>query len=218
MNLKTVLSNSSFTFLRWSMYAGAPTIFEGKLKEIADFNVFSNFNELLVDLQIRQNEIDEVIQSEERFLAFFSRFFSVPNTYRWEDIEKPIVVGNVGNGTDNLFMVRLVEELQNKASIIQFINEVLRQQLGEVKHHTGIKQEYEVVDYRLEKNFGEYIDLLGINEFAKELNWSTAKLSAKFKREQNGTSGKKPLPTPVSVLAATPVWTIEQVEQFKKEL
>ncbi len=60
--------------------------------------------------------------------------------------------------------------------------------------------------------------LVGTKEFAELLGWSKANLSTKFKRQREGRKVKNPLPEPVHILAATPVWTLEQAEQYKEEL
>lgn len=62
------------------------------------------------------------------------------------------------------------------------------------------------------------IELCGLKEFANILEWKPAKLSTKFSRQQNGMKVKNPLPEPIAVLAATPVWTKQQVEEYKRSL
>lgn len=60
--------------------------------------------------------------------------------------------------------------------------------------------------------------LVGTKEFAELLGWSKANFSTKFKRQRDGKKVKNPLPEPVHILAATPVWTLEQAEKYKKTI
>lgn len=61
-------------------------------------------------------------------------------------------------------------------------------------------------------------ELCGLKEFANILGWKPAKLSTKFSRQHKGMKVKNPLPEPISILAATPVWTRQQVDKYKNLL
>ncbi|MBE3570200.1 MAG: hypothetical protein IMW92_08845 [Bacillales bacterium] len=50
------------------------------------------------------------------------------------------------------------------------------------------------------------------------IGWEKARLSTKYSRQQEGRKVKDPLPEPVQILAATPVWTVEQAEKYKRSL
>lgn len=56
---------------------------------------------------------------------------------------------------------------------------------------------------------------MGIKEFADLLGWDKARLSTKYARQQEGKKVKNPIPEPVEILAATPVWTVKQAEEYK---
>jgi len=60
--------------------------------------------------------------------------------------------------------------------------------------------------------------LVGTKEFAEIIGWQKAKLSTKYSRQRSGQKVKNPLPEPRQILAATPVWTLEQALNFKKNL
>lgn len=60
--------------------------------------------------------------------------------------------------------------------------------------------------------------LVGLKEFAEILGWSTARLCAKYGRQKSGKKVRLPLPIPVQILSATPVWTLQQALDFKKRL
>ncbi|ACA42309.1 hypothetical protein Bsph_p079 (plasmid) [Lysinibacillus sphaericus C3-41] len=60
--------------------------------------------------------------------------------------------------------------------------------------------------------------LVGTKEFAEILGWTKAKLSTKYSRQRDGQKVKDPLPEPIQLLAATPVWTLEQAMNYKKSL
>ncbi|MEK5217721.1 hypothetical protein [Psychrobacillus sp. FSL H8-0487] len=61
-------------------------------------------------------------------------------------------------------------------------------------------------------------ELCGLKEFATIVGWKPAKLSTKFSRQLKGMKVKNPLPQPIAILAATPVWTKQQVEEYKRSL
>lgn len=60
--------------------------------------------------------------------------------------------------------------------------------------------------------------LVGIKEFSEILGWSKARLSTKWNRQREGQKVRPPLPEPIQVVAATPLWTLEQALQFKKQV
>ena len=60
--------------------------------------------------------------------------------------------------------------------------------------------------------------LVGTKEFAEILGWSTAAFSMKYSRQCEGRKVRNPLPKPIQILAATPLWTLEQAEKYKKSL
>lgn len=60
--------------------------------------------------------------------------------------------------------------------------------------------------------------LVGIKEFAEIIGWDKARLSTKYSRQREGQKVRPPLPEPVQILAATPVWTVEQANEYKKSL
>lgn len=58
--------------------------------------------------------------------------------------------------------------------------------------------------------------LVGIKEFAELLGWDKARLSTKYNRQRTGRNVRPTLPEPVQVLAATPIWTLEQAQAYKR--
>lgn len=58
--------------------------------------------------------------------------------------------------------------------------------------------------------------LVGTKEFAELLGWDVARLSTKYRRQQEGKKVRPPLPEPVQILASTPVWTLEQAMEYRK--
>ena len=60
--------------------------------------------------------------------------------------------------------------------------------------------------------------LVGLREFAEILDWDKARLSTKWSRQQEGKKVRPPLPVPIQILAATPVWTLKQAQEYKKIL
>ncbi|RKJ75246.1 hypothetical protein D7X33_17715 [Butyricicoccus sp. 1XD8-22] len=60
--------------------------------------------------------------------------------------------------------------------------------------------------------------LVGLKEFAEVIGWERARLSVKYTRQQEGKKVRPPIPEPVQMLAATPLWTLKQAEAYKKLL
>lgn len=60
--------------------------------------------------------------------------------------------------------------------------------------------------------------LVGLKEFAEIIGWDKRRLSVKLKRQQQGMKVRPPLPEPIQILAATPVWTKQQALSYKKIL
>ncbi|MFT9848190.1 hypothetical protein [Aneurinibacillus sp. REN35] len=58
--------------------------------------------------------------------------------------------------------------------------------------------------------------LVGLKEFAEIIGWDKARLSTKYSRQRDGKKVRPPLPEPIQILAATPVWTKEQALAYKK--
>lgn len=66
------------------------------------------------------------------------------------------------------------------------------------------------------KNAPEIPPLVGAKEFSEMIGWSNQALSMKLLRQREGRTVRNPLPEPVQILAATPVWTLEQAKDYKK--
>lgn len=60
--------------------------------------------------------------------------------------------------------------------------------------------------------------LVGINEFAKILGWTGARVSTLYSRQLKGKKIRNPLPQPLQVLASTPLWKLDQAFQYKARL
>lgn len=58
--------------------------------------------------------------------------------------------------------------------------------------------------------------LVGLKEFAEEIGWDKARLSTKYSRQRNGKKVRPLLPEPIQILAATPIWTLSQAQEYKK--
>ncbi|TBV85486.1 hypothetical protein [Lysinibacillus sp. OL1] len=87
------------------------------------------------------------------------------------------------------------------------------------KTEQGATQWQEIIEQEQKtKNTSEIQPLIGLKEFSEMLGWSKQALSMKFLRQRKGRKVRNPLPEPVQILAATPVWTQEQVEEYKKQL
>lgn len=69
----------------------------------------------------------------------------------------------------------------------------------------------------IEATGGKLPLLLGIKEFADFIGWERVRLSKKFSRQKAGNKVFPVIPTPIQTLAATPVWTVEQAEEFKRQ-
>ena len=63
-----------------------------------------------------------------------------------------------------------------------------------------------------------FAPLVGLKEFAEILNWDKARLSTKYSRQREGRKVRPPLPEPIQVLAATPIWTLQQAVAYKTTL
>lgn len=86
----------------------------------------------------------------------------------------------------------------------------------------GIEEDPEIADWNhpveVTKHIGDIPFLFGIKEFADFLGWSKARLSKKLARQKEGSNVRPALPEPIQVLAATPIWTLEQALEFKERL
>ncbi|MCX8047398.1 MAG: hypothetical protein N3A70_11060 [Anoxybacillus gonensis] len=60
--------------------------------------------------------------------------------------------------------------------------------------------------------------LVGTKEFAELLGWDKARFATKWRRQREGQKVRPPLPTPIQIVAATPLWTLDQALQYKKLL
>jgi hypothetical protein len=60
--------------------------------------------------------------------------------------------------------------------------------------------------------------LVGIKEFAEILGWDKARISTKYSRQKSGKKVKDPLPDPIQILAATPIWTLKQAQEYKASI
>lgn len=65
---------------------------------------------------------------------------------------------------------------------------------------------------------GLYLCIFRLVEIAELLCWSRANFSTKFKIQWDEGKVKNQLSEPVHIYAATPVWTLEQAEKYKKLL
>ncbi|MEP9408533.1 hypothetical protein ABKP09_19640 [Peribacillus frigoritolerans] len=81
---------------------------------------------------------------------------------------------------------------------------------------------------KLNRDVGEYLEevkqlgggvprLVGIKEFAEIIGWDKMRLSTKYSRQRKGKKVKKPVPEPIQILAATPVWTLQQAKDYRDE-
>lgn len=88
------------------------------------------------------------------------------------------------------------------------------------KTEQGAAQWQEKIERERKRNIASEIQpLIGSKEFSEMLGWSKQAFSVKYIRQQReGRKVRNPLPEPVQILAATPVWTLEQVEEYKKQL
>ncbi|MCU6603795.1 hypothetical protein OCO53_25480 [Peribacillus frigoritolerans] len=59
--------------------------------------------------------------------------------------------------------------------------------------------------------------LVGIKEFAEIIGWDKMRLSTKYSRQRKGKKVRKPVPEPIQILAATPVWTLQQAKDYRDE-
>ncbi|HDR6289641.1 TPA: hypothetical protein QCU33_005806 [Bacillus cereus] len=57
-----------------------------------------------------------------------------------------------------------------------------------------------------------------MKEFAEIIGWDKARLGMKYFRQREGKKVRPPLPKPIQILAATPIWTLEQVLAFKRNI
>ncbi|SFX79583.1 hypothetical protein SAMN04487866_12627 [Thermoactinomyces sp. DSM 45891] len=54
-----------------------------------------------------------------------------------------------------------------------------------------------------------------MKEFAEILGWSVQRLSKKLKGQREGKKVRPELPEPIQVLASTPIWTLEQAQEYR---
>lgn len=62
------------------------------------------------------------------------------------------------------------------------------------------------------------MELVGLKEFAEILEWDKSRLSTKYSRQRIGRNVRFPLPEPIQILAATPVWTLKQAMKYKESI
>lgn len=57
--------------------------------------------------------------------------------------------------------------------------------------------------------------LVGLKEFAQIIGWDKARLSTKYSRQKEGKKVRPVLPEPIQIVSATPIWTLEQANQYR---
>lgn len=124
-----------------------------------------------------------------------------------------------GKKEDEAYLLVYTSQWQgdyDTAEILYSIDAV-RDHIEEIED--GLDRDIEQYMYKIGKLDGSYIaELVGMKEFAEIIGWEVAKLSTRLKRQQEGVISKYPLPEPIQVIAASPIWTKEQALDYKREI
>lgn len=146
--------NGEFKFKQWSSHQKEPKEFENDLSQFGSFAVYNDFQEflqhndhLIVDEEGDPLDIEEILKSEKSYNAFINErelVIDQSNNLFYGDIANPLVHG-ASNTPEHKEHFAGLYEVIDESDLISFINEVL-QDLGEVTHSSGSRNEYEVVE------------------------------------------------------------------------
>lgn len=139
-----------FEFEEYSSHKSKTDIFENRLDQFMDIEVYSDFEEFLLDnsylLEDEDDpaDVNKVIANQDNYSNFMDSFGyagTIRSLLSYEQTSKPFIFA-LSNSSSSMYFLSL-QDVRSKRDVFNFINEVLRAE-GEVSHSTGTKNRYYV--------------------------------------------------------------------------
>ncbi|MDQ0271220.1 hypothetical protein [Cytobacillus purgationiresistens] len=193
---------ATFIFEEWSQHLGQPKKFEVPLSGIGAFKVYKNFK-----VFFEEKEAGAIYYNGR--LLDLKRLTQIMNQTSNEEF---LYVELNFQCTSKGF-IKFTQVITSEGELVEFINEVLKHiQLKSIPTHNQLIETKGIARWN-------YVPpLVGLKEFAEVIGWDKARLSTKYARQREGKKVRPPLPVPIQVLASSPIWTLEQAQNYRIKL